>query len=67
MSKREVQLYEVLDANKVTVAYAHTIIQARRLKGMAKAGATWQLTNVPLRPDHLAAFLNERIVMPATP
>lgn len=56
MSKREVQLFEIVDEGKWTIAFAHTATQARRL-AHADPGATFKVTNVPLRPDHLADFL----------
>lgn len=58
MSKREVQLYEIVDSDGATVCFKHTIIQARQACHEVK-GAKWKLTNVPLRPDYLATFLTD--------
>lgn len=57
MSKREISLYEVVDKDGATIAFAHTIPAARRLRVNPAKGETYKTTIVPLRPDKLAEFL----------
>lgn len=56
MSKREIHLYEAVDKDGATIAFATTIQAARRLTNRAN-GDTFKTTVVPLRPDMLAQFL----------
>lgn len=57
MSKREVQLYEVLDKHGATVAWTVDIRHAHQQQREAGAGAFFRPKTVPVRPAELAEFL----------